>query len=305
MTLEQIGRAGPLPYALACAKKGWYVLPLKPKSKIPEASLVPHGVKDASVDPRVLRRWFASHGRPGGGCDLNLGLACGKSGIVVVDVDPRNGGLESMESLVGQHGALPTTVCAETGGGGFHFLFKAPRAATDPSTGELGEPLRLRGKLATGIDLKHGDGYIVIPPSIHPDGPCYLWRASSRPSLVALAEMPSWMLGLALVHDAPPVSPPRLPRSGTAPIDRASRYLATMAGSVSGQGGHDALWHATVALVRGFSLSADEALHLLTTEFNPRCLPAWSYNALRHKVESAGRDSRTPLGYLLEAPRRK
>lgn len=73
-----------------------------------------------------------------------------------------------------------------------------------------------------------------------------------------------------------------------APIaERASKYLAKMEPSVSGQGGHNAAFKAACALVLGFDMTTDQAYNLLASEFNPRCQPPWSEKELRHKVESA------------------
>jgi hypothetical protein len=292
--LDRAARAEPLSYALAAARIGWWTFPLAAGQKTPEGSLVPHGVKDASRDEAQLRAWWAS--RP----ELGIGLACGPSGLLVLDVDPRNGGDVVLEEFVRAHGALPHTPTAETGGGGAHFVFRAP---VDPVTGEV---LRLRAKLAPGLDLKGDGGYIVVAPSVHPSGQRYRWHPRARPSETPLADLPGWALEMARHVAAAATIPPHLPRENASSVDRASRYLARLDPSISGSGGHDALWRAALAMVRGFCLSEADALALLAGEFNPRCQPAWSLAALRHKVEGAARDARSEYGWLLdrERPRR-
>lgn len=79
--------------------------------------------------------------------------------------------------------------------------------------------------------------------------------------------------------------------------ERASAYLARLPVSVSGQGGHGAAFTAALALIKGFSLSKEEALPLLE-QWNQACLPPWSLPELRHKLDSAA-SSPTPDGYLL------
>jgi len=86
--------------------------------------------------------------------------------------------------------------------------------------------------------------------------------------------------------------------TGGSRLERASTYLAAMPAALAGSGGHTATFQAAVALVRGFALHPDDALHLLAAEYNPRCRPPWSIRELRHKVQSASTDSRRPLGYL-------
>jgi len=79
---------------------------------------------------------------------------------------------------------------------------------------------------------------------------------------------------------------------------RALKYLAKLPPSISGSGGHQALWSAALSLVRGFSIPPARALQMLRTEFNPRCQPPWSDRELRHKVEDAEQDATTEFGYL-------
>jgi hypothetical protein len=82
-------------------------------------------------------------------------------------------------------------------------------------------------------------------------------------------------------------------------IERARRYVAKCPAGVSGQGGHDATFHAAAVLVWGFALGETEALMLLN-EYNGRCVPPWSERELQHKVRSAAQAAhREPRGWLL------
>jgi hypothetical protein len=77
--------------ALAYAEMGFAVFPCALRGKAP---LTEHGFKDASKDPEVIRALWRLH--PG----ANVGIATGAiSGIVVVDIDPRHGGVETLEAL--------------------------------------------------------------------------------------------------------------------------------------------------------------------------------------------------------------
>lgn len=84
----------------------------------------------------------------------------------------------------------------------------------------------------------------------------------------------------------------------TDPMRRASAYLAKIPGAVSGQGGHADTWKAALSVVKGFSLSEEEAFYLLKNEYNPRCIPPWSEKEIRHKITDAEK-SEIPDGYLL------
>lgn len=65
---------------LAWLERGFPVFPLKPKGKVPLGALAPHGFKDATRDPAVIRDWWRRHPR------ANIGLCTG-GGLFVVDLD--------------------------------------------------------------------------------------------------------------------------------------------------------------------------------------------------------------------------
>jgi hypothetical protein len=170
--------------ALELAAAGLKVFPLSPKSKKPPRGS--RGHKDATTNARTIRRWWKK--TP----NANIGISCLASGIVVIDFDPRHGGLETFENLKMQLGALPITVIAKTGGpdGGFHLFFRHP-----------GFPLV--GTLGLGVDIK-SNGYVVVAPSEHPDGGLYAWAHS--PFETPIAELPvEW--ALAMIKNEPSGKP--------------------------------------------------------------------------------------------------
>ena len=162
--------------ARAYAARGWPVFPVQTRDKRP---LTAHGFKDATTDPRAISSWWRRWP------SANVGVATGAaSGILVLDVDAPNGD-ESLEGLEGDHGPLPRTPRAMTGGGGSHFLFRMPATGVRSSIG--GWP---------GIDVKADGGYIVAPPSTHPNGRRYCWDVDAHPDDVPLAEAPTWLVAL-------------------------------------------------------------------------------------------------------------
>lgn len=82
-------------------------------------------------------------------------------------------------------------------------------------------------------------------------------------------------------------------------IERAKRYIERLPASVSGQGGHNAAFHAACVLVLGFGLNKSEAM-ILMADFNRRCDPPWSEKELQHKVDSAAKQP-GDRGYLRDA----
>jgi len=174
------------------AQRGWPVLPLHGvtdgrctcgSATCPSAAKhprLPNGVRGASVDAATVESWWTCWP------DSNVGVATGtRAGVVVLDVDPRHGGTESLAELVREHGELPATVEALTGGGGRHLVFKHP-----------GGTVRNRSNMRPGIDVRGDGGYIVVPPSNHASGEQYRWRDGHWPHETTPAEMPVWLLAL-------------------------------------------------------------------------------------------------------------
>jgi len=137
--------------AAAYAQKGWWVLPLKPQSKEP-CKFLRHGYLDASGDLATVTRWFKDP-------DLNIGLAIVQSNLVVLDFDKRNAVSKQEWQNYFQWCMKLNTHTVKTDDG-YHFYFRADK------------DLAFKGKLIPGIDIKH-KGYVVLPPSIHPNGSVY------------------------------------------------------------------------------------------------------------------------------------
>jgi hypothetical protein len=135
-----------------------------------------HGLKDATADAAVVRqRWYCAP-------DANVGIACSAE-CCVLDVDPRHGGDVALAELERQHGLLPVTWTAKTGGGGWHHFFR-PQHEIRNSAGTIG----------AGLDIRGTGGYVVAPPSRHVSGNYYEWRLGHAPGEVPLAMMPTWLL---------------------------------------------------------------------------------------------------------------
>ncbi len=162
------------------------MLPIVPGSKQPLGKLAPNGLKNASCDPVIITGWWTKEPQ------ANVAIATGAaSGLVVLDVDAKSGGDETLADLETLHGKLPQTVEVLTGGGGRHLYFRWPGRQISNSAGKIGP----------GLDIRGDGGYVVAPPSLHQSGQRYRWEISSDPSDVELAEIPTWLL--QLIADVP------------------------------------------------------------------------------------------------------
>lgn len=108
----------------------------------------------------------------------NVGIAAGKSGLLVFDRDSYKDTYEGDELLTPSD---ENTVTNLTGGGGTHLIYKMPDGATFTNA---------HSKLPTGIDIRGFGGQFVAPPSVHPSGQVYQWEAGFGPHEVSLLPVP-------------------------------------------------------------------------------------------------------------------
>lgn len=171
--MERSGSADMTESALAYAARAWSVIPMQSHGKRPLIAWREFQQRVAGNDE--IARWFRRWP------DANIGIVTGRiSGIVVVDVDARHGGPDSVAAAEARYGTLVATVEAETGGGGRHLYYAHP-----------GVPTANRVALLPGVDLRGDGGCVVAPPSVHPSGRRYAWVVGRGPGDVALALLPA------------------------------------------------------------------------------------------------------------------
>lgn len=187
----------PLAAALAYAARGWAVFPCHSPVRGCRCSCgrggcaspakhprLPRGLTSASTEAAQIEGWWRRWPR------ANVAVYTGAaSGVVVVDVDPRHGGGESLEALVAEHGALPGAGLVATGGGGQHLYLAHPGGRVPNDAGR---------RLGAGLDIRGDGGYVLAPPSRHASGACYEWLCLSP----ELAAPPKW-LAQRMVEPAP------------------------------------------------------------------------------------------------------
>jgi putative DNA primase/helicase len=177
-----------------------------------------HGIHDATRDRAVIESFWAKWP------DSNIGIATGRaSRIAVIDIDPRNGGLETIEKLEDELGPLPRTPMAFTGGGGAHLIFNLPaitvrKAAAGP-----------------GVDVL-GDGCMMVAaPSCHASGKRYSWEQGLSSDDITPANLPrKWLERLSGGNTSPVVPPASGP--GAIPQGQRNSHLTSVAGGLRGRG---------------------------------------------------------------------
>ncbi|GLZ15655.1 hypothetical protein Acsp04_58900 [Actinomadura sp. NBRC 104425] len=182
-------------YALAAAARGWHVFPLRPGDKRPAVTNW-EGRATATDTARIRRCWQHA--------PYNIGIACGPSGLVVIDLDtPKPGqvpppewadepgistGADVLAALAERHGQpFPfETYTVRTASGGMHLYFTAPAGARLRNTA---------GRLGWLIDTRAHGGYVVAAGSAV--GPNAYATAYDVPP----APLPGWLA--ELLHPAP------------------------------------------------------------------------------------------------------
>lgn len=139
--------------------------PIIPISIYPETTVTPTGPEikwkkkprfrnwqnDATQSPGMIDAWFTGASANTTGVGVITGL---RSGLVVIDVDPRNGGtVKALEEALGT--TLPRTRVHKTVSDGEHWFYVIPEGV---------EGVRSR-LLVPGVELKADGCFVAIPPS--------------------------------------------------------------------------------------------------------------------------------------------
>lgn len=259
---------GMLQAALAYAALGWYVFPLRPRGKQP---LIPkaeggQGLLDATTDEEQIRAWWTE------APTANIGVACGPSNLVVIDLDVDKGGIQAWKRVCDHHDLdLATKVMVRTGGGGIHLFYRMADVRIRNSA----------GKLDRGIDIRGDGGYVVAPPSIHPSGHAYAWRAGGNPAENEVQQVPTPLID-ALEATA------TLETIGGDAMERADELADTVP-----EGERNTVLTSLAGTMRRRGMSTEAILAALGVENEARCVPPLTAAELQTIAESVA--SYTPL----------
>ena len=259
----------PLDNALDHASRGWRVFPCAEPAMNGCACWRRKDCDDPGKHPRIkgwadeattneakIKGWWSKWPQ------ANVGLLTGEpSGVVVLDVDPRHGGDDSLLDLEQVHGVLPATPISLTGGGGTHYFFAHPGEELRNRAGLLGHP---------GLDLRGDGGFIIAPGSRHASGKRYEWEASAHPDDTPVVPLPAWLLDALKTSE----------RNGDVAIEIPERIPA---------GSRNATLTSLAGSMRHRGMS-QEAIYAALLVENQRCDPEpLSDSEVRQIAESVGR----------------
>lgn len=137
--------------AAGYATRGWRLLPTR--ARVP---VIKDWENEGTSDPDEARGAWAPRGEWG---RFNIGVACGPSGLVVIDLDTKKGkdGPAELHRLLTELGIeLPKTYAVKTPSGGRHLYFRSPP----------GVEIRLSAsQVAPGVDIRAWGGLVVAAGS--------------------------------------------------------------------------------------------------------------------------------------------
>jgi hypothetical protein len=211
-------------FALQYLRQGYSVIPLKPRSKEP---LIPwQEFQKRKATESEVKGWFTRWP------SANVGIVTGQiSGVAIVDLDGPEGIAE------GQRLGFTSPLLSLTGKGRQLFY--------KHTGGNICNAVRKY----PGIDIRGDGGYVVAPPSIHPNGRRYQWVGASAAALKN--HLPNFPVSVFTATSAP-----------TTLVGKPEGWIATALAEMK-QGNIDNTLHRVCSRLRADGYSKTDAKMLL------------------------------------------
>lgn len=135
--------------------QGWSILPVKPSEKRPYMTNWLQ-YQHTRATKEMADSWFTSLTGAG------VGMVTGRiSGVVVLDIESYCS--IPIDELLRRY---PTQMISRTGTGGYHLFYLYPNGVSKIAN---------RVGIFEGADIRADGGFIVLPPTRHPNGKLYEW----------------------------------------------------------------------------------------------------------------------------------
>lgn len=288
MTMEEAA----IEYA---TKYKWSVFPVRQSDKKP---LTPHGCKDAKREIGAIQFWWNKYP------DASIGIATGSmSNLIVIDLDlDEDKGLDGYEELrrwEHDNGEFPETVRSITGRGGSHIFFHY-----------TGSDITNRAGILDGIDVRGEGGYIIAPPSVHPNGTEYQWEyAPDETPIAEITDTVRQFLSIGHEGDDEEFSVPSVVPNG-----KRNDTLYKLACSLQAKGLPDSAIFAAVSETNMKScetpMDADEVKQVVTSALRhhkgeldviKKDMPEWREPNIQYKVDKDGNITDKPIQSIKNA----
>lgn len=240
------------------------IFAIAPNAKTP---MQKGGFYNATIDEPTIRETWSRYPT------ANIGFR--PEGIIALDIDrhnPAEDGFESLHEMEREHKPLPDTWICLTPTGGEHWYFRC----NDPR-------LTSGAGVRPGIDYRGCLGYVLLPPSVHPNGKAYLWDAGHRPDDTPLADLPEWLHDVLLAATSQP--------------KETNKTFEVPEQIESGQ--RNDLLFRTACSFRAKGLTEREMFAAVDAVNQERCNPPLDGREVRAICESAGKYER---GDIIPAP---
>ncbi|MCH7681797.1 AAA family ATPase, partial [candidate division KSB1 bacterium] len=221
----------------------WSLISLKAKSKVSRFQWKQYTKEPAS--DWQLGKWWTQYP------DSNVAAITGEiSNLIVIDIDD-----ESAFDLLEKHGIYLkriTTAVAKTHRG-YQYFFNYHSA--------------IKQRNFDGGEIRTDGHYVVIPPSVHPEGTQYTWEHS--PFDVGIADIPESLIKFTSTNEN---AKSTITDNSVIPMGRRNNTLTSRAGSMRRPG-----------------MTEDKIFESLMTENNNRCKPPLPEKEVRNIAHSIGK----------------